>query len=86
MFVRAVIDTNVLFEGLTKPSSTSGLIVDAWLAELFRPCICDALLYEYKDVLQRKLSQTRWQKIEPVLDRLLTKTEFVTLLVASRIT
>ncbi|WP_263480348.1 PIN domain-containing protein [Oscillatoria salina] len=28
---RVVIDTNVVFEGLTKQRSAAGLIVDAWL-------------------------------------------------------
>ena len=28
---RVVIDTNVLFEGLTKQGGAAGLIVDAWL-------------------------------------------------------
>nr|WP_206754468.1 hypothetical protein [Pseudanabaena cinerea] len=29
-----VIDTNVLFEGLTKQGGAAGLIIDAWLARL----------------------------------------------------
>lgn len=77
MFVRAVIDTNVLFEGLTKQGGASGLIIDVWLAELFQPCVSDTLVYEYLDVLQRKLSEARWQEIEPVLRMLLDKVEFV---------
>lgn len=77
MLIRAVIDTNVLFEGLTKQGGTSGLIVEAWLADLFQPCVSDTLAYEYLDVLQRKLSESRWQKIKPLLERLLEKVEFV---------
>ena len=30
-----VIDTNVVFEGLTKKGGSAGLIIDGWLAELF---------------------------------------------------
>lgn len=77
MFIRAVIDTNVLFEGLTKQGGSSGLVIDLWLAGVFQPCVSDTLVYEYLDVFQRKLSQTRWQEIEPVLEKLLHKVEFV---------
>ena len=31
---RIVVDTNVVFEGLTKQSGASGLIIDAWLVGL----------------------------------------------------
>ncbi|PIZ26050.1 MAG: toxin-antitoxin system toxin component, PIN family protein, partial [Chloroflexi bacterium CG_4_10_14_0_8_um_filter_57_5] len=34
---RVVVDTNVLFEGLTRKGGAAGLVVDAWLAGLFRP-------------------------------------------------
>ncbi|MCI0691549.1 PIN domain-containing protein [candidate division KSB1 bacterium] len=75
---RVIIDTNVVFEGLTKQGGACALIVDAWLAGLFRPCISNALAYEYADVLSRLLSAERWQKIQPVLGKLLDHTEFVT--------
>lgn len=74
--LRAVIDTNVMFEGLTHKGGAPGLIVDAWLAELFRPCVSNALAYEYADVLSRKLSSRRWQDIKPTLGTLLMKAEF----------
>ncbi len=70
---RAVIDTNVLFEGLTQQGGAAALIVDAWLADLFQPCVSNALAYEYVDVLMRHLATQRWQKIQPVLQVLLTK-------------
>lgn len=54
--LRAVIDTNVLFEGLTKQGGVCGLIVDAWLNEDFLACTSMALEYEYADVL----AQVRW--------------------------
>lgn len=69
--IRAVIDTNVLFEGLTKQGGACGLIVDAWLDEQFRACTSVALEYEYADVLERKLSTRRWQMLKPVLGLLL---------------
>lgn len=75
--LRAVIDTNVLFEGLTKQGGASGLIVEAWLlADLFHPCVSNALAYEYTDVLSRKLSDKRWQNVRQALGTLLSKAEF----------
>ena len=75
--IRVVIDTNVVFEGLTKQGNAPGLIIDAWLAGLFRPYVSNALAYEYADVLSRMLSETRWQKTQPVLGKLLDQAEFV---------
>lgn len=77
--IRAVVDTNVLFEGLTRQGGASGLIVDAWMADLFCPCVSNALAYEYVDVLSRKLSIERWRKIKPVLGALLLKAEFTSI-------
>ena len=74
---RVVIDTNVVFEGLTKRGGAAGLIIDAWLAGLLQVCVCDALAYEYADVLSRKLSEARWQRLKPVLGTLLSKAQFV---------
>lgn len=54
--MRVVIDTNVVFEGLTKQGGACGLIIDAWRAGLIKACVTNALAYEYEDVLARKLS------------------------------
>ena len=75
--MKAVIDTNVVFEGLTAQRGACGLIVDAWLAGLFQPCVSTALAYEYTDVLGRKLSEARWLVIKPVLEQMLTRAESV---------
>jgi predicted nucleic acid-binding protein len=75
--VRVVIDTDVVFEGLTKRGGAAGLIIDAWLAGLLQVYVCDALAYEYADVLSRKLSEARWQRLKPVLATLLAKAQFV---------
>ena len=76
--IRVVLDTNVLFEGLTKRGGACGLIIDAWQAKLFSVCISNALAYEYQDVLSRKLSEQRWQEIKLILDGLLdNQSEFV---------
>jgi predicted nucleic acid-binding protein len=73
---RVVIDTNVVFEGLTKRGGAAGLIIDAWVAELFRAYVSTALAYEYTDVCSRKLSATRWHRLKPVLGTLLARAEF----------
>ena len=75
--IRAVIDTNVLFEGLTDTASVGALVVDAWLGRLFIPCISDSVAYEYQDVLSRKLSVVRWQGIQQILSRLLMDAQYV---------
>ena len=74
--LRAIIDTNVVFEGLTKQGGASGLIIDAWTAGLFEACVSTALSYEYEEVLSRKLSNIRWQKMKPVLGTLLESAAF----------
>ena len=75
--VQAVIDTNVLFEGLTNQGNVPGLIIDAWHSGLFTACVSTALAYEYIDVLGRKLSQARWRRLQPVVGVLLTQAQFV---------
>ena len=76
VLMRVVIDTNVVFEGLTKQGGASGLLVDSWLAGLLEVYISNALAYEYVDVLFRKLSRSRWQQLQPVLKTLISKTKF----------
>jgi predicted nucleic acid-binding protein len=55
--LRAVIDTNVLFEGITQRGGACGLLVDAWLAGLFRPYVSDSLCYEYLMCLRASFPQ-----------------------------
>ncbi|MCZ7571406.1 MAG: PIN domain-containing protein [Ardenticatenaceae bacterium] len=74
-----MIDTNIVFEGLTKRGGAAGLIIDSWLASLLRVYVSDALAYEYVEVLSRKLSEARWQRIKPILGTLLSQAQFVTL-------
>lgn len=75
--IRFVVDTNVVFEGLTKQGSASGILLDAWLVGLFQPCVTDALVYEYADVLTRKLNPSRLQKIYPIFNELLSLAQFI---------
>lgn len=73
--IRAVIDTNVVFEGLTKQNSAGTLILRTWQGRLFQPCVSLAVQYEYFDVLSRKLSPQRWQRVQPALGSLLNTAE-----------
>lgn len=72
-----MIDTNVMFEGLTTRGGAAGLVIDAWLAGLFRPYVSNALAYEYQEVLETKLSAARWRRLRPVLGSLLRSSDFV---------
>jgi len=72
-----VIDTNVVFEGLTTRGGAAGLVVDAWVGGRFQPFISNALAYEYREVLERMLSVERWHRLQPVLGRLLRTSQFV---------
>ena len=74
--LRIVVNTNVVFEGLTKQGGASGLMVDAWLAGLMVVCVSNALAYEYSDVLSRKLSEERWSRLKPVLGQLLSIAQY----------
>ncbi|MEZ4860848.1 MAG: PIN domain-containing protein [Caldilineaceae bacterium] len=49
MSIRVVLDTNVIFEGLTKQTGACGLIVGAWRAGLIMVCVTTTLLNEYED-------------------------------------
>jgi predicted nucleic acid-binding protein len=74
---RVVVDTNVVFEGLTQRGGAPGLLIEAWLAGLIDVCVSDALAYEYVDVLSRKLSAHRWERLKAVLGSLLERARFV---------
>jgi predicted nucleic acid-binding protein len=75
--LRIIVDTNVLFEGLTKRGSASGLIVSAWLAGLLNVYASNALVYEYESTLSNKLSVSRWQQTKPILRRMLEYIQFI---------
>jgi predicted nucleic acid-binding protein len=76
--LRAVIDTNVLFEGLTHPSPCAE-VIDAWVARRFQPCVSLALALEYQDVLSTKLSPLRGERALKVLPALLARCEPVSI-------
>lgn len=74
-----IVDTNVVFEGLTKQGSASDLIVTAWLAGLLNVYASNALLYEYESILSNKLSPPRWRRTKPILRRMLSHVQFVSI-------
>ena len=65
--MRAVIDTNVVFEGVTAKGGAAGMVIDAWIRGEFEPFVSTTLAYEYRDVLARKLGNDRWIIIRPML-------------------
>ena len=71
MVLRVVLDTNVIFEGLTKQGGACGLLIDAWQAGLLTVCVSNTLLHEYDDVLARKLSESRYVDALAILNHLL---------------
>lgn len=75
--IRAVIDTNVVFEGLTTQGNASAIIIEAWLQNQFTACVTNAVAKEYVATLSNKLSTSRWQKISVVLRALLTRAQYV---------
>ena len=72
---RAVVDTNVLFEGLTHLGPAAE-IVDAWVERRFRPCVSTVLVLEYQDVLAKKLKPIRGEAALMALQALLTRCEY----------
>ncbi len=74
--LRAVVDTNVLFEGLTR-LGPSARVVDAWVARDFIPCVSTALGLEYEEVLTNKLGSKKRPRAIGALQALLERCEFV---------
>jgi predicted nucleic acid-binding protein len=74
--IRAVVDTNVLFEGLTH-FGPSADVMDAWVAGDFQPCVSTALALEYQDVLGRKLRPVRGEAALMALQALLARSLYV---------
>lgn len=75
--LRAVIDTNVLFEGVTRSDGAPGRIVEAWIEGRFVACVSDTVAYEYAEVLGKRLSLERWNPVRVILRSLLDRAELV---------
>jgi len=74
--LRAVVDTNVLFTGLSR-RGPEGAIIDSWVKRQFCPCVSTALALEYEDVLIRKLGAVKRETALKALQALLARCEFV---------
>ncbi|MFL6195867.1 MAG: putative toxin-antitoxin system toxin component, PIN family [Thermoanaerobaculia bacterium] len=74
--IRAVVDTNVLFEGLTRLGPAAE-VIDAWVDRRFRPCVSTTLALEYQDVLSRKLRPARGEAALMALQALLVRCEYI---------
>lgn len=75
--LRAVIDTNVVFEGVTRADGAPARIVEAWLDGRFDACVSDTVAYEYVEVLGNRLSPERCNPVKPILRGLLDRAELV---------
>ncbi|MEM7802696.1 MAG: PIN domain-containing protein [Chloroflexota bacterium] len=73
MLRAVIIDTNIVFEGLTHRNSPCAFILQAWSKQRFISCVSVALQYEYFDVLSRKLLAKRWDRVKPLLGTLLRR-------------
>ena len=73
--MRAVIDTNVVFEGLTRKGGCAQ-VMDAWADRKFVPCVSTALALEYEAVLSRKLKPAKADLALTALQALLSRCEY----------
>jgi putative PIN family toxin of toxin-antitoxin system len=74
--MRAVIDTNVLFEGLGM-RGPCGQVLDRWVDRKFTPCVSTALALEYEEVLTRDKPERQQERMRKVLQALLIRAAFV---------
>ena len=74
--MRATIDTNVLFEGLSR-RGPCGEVVESWVSRRFVPCVSTALALAYESVLQRKSGGQRVETVLMALQALLARCEWV---------
>lgn len=74
--MKAVVNTNIVLEGLGK-TGPCGQVIDLWVIRRFVPCVSTALALEYEEVLTRQgSSETRKRKAR-ALQALLSRAEFV---------
>ena len=71
----AVIDTNVLFTGLTRLGPDAE-VVDAWIQAKFLPCVSTALALEYHAILLSKLNPRKRPHLPGALQALLSRARF----------
>ena len=74
--IRAVIDTNVLLQGLTLKGE-SGRIIELWGLGRFIPCVSTALALEYEEVLLRRFPPARHEDVRDALQALFEWADYV---------
>lgn len=74
--MRAVVDTNIIFEGLTRKGACAQ-VMDAWVERMFTPCVSTSLALEYEAVLSRKLKPDKADLALMALQALLYRSEYV---------
>ncbi len=74
--MRVVVDTNVLFEGLSR-KGVCGRVVDLWVEGRFLPCVSTALALEYDAALTRNQVGDRQTRVRMALQALLLRAQFV---------
>lgn len=74
--MRAVIDTSVLFEGLTN-LGPCGDVVGAWEQRRFTPCVSTALALEYQEIFGTKFGLVKRRAALSALQALLCRADFV---------
>lgn len=72
---RAVVDTNVLFTGLTRLGEEAS-VIDAWVGRRFLPCVSTSLALEYESVIQRKLGLAKRETALEALQALLSRSQY----------
>lgn len=81
--LRAVIDTNVVLQGLTLRGEC-GRIMEAWRDRSFLPCVSTSLALEYEEVLLRRFPPARHPAVEAALQALLVRAEYVPVVIRLR--
>ncbi len=66
--IRSVLDTNVLFSAALKESGTPALVLELVERGIITPCISDAIIAEYRDVLGRPVMLPHARRAKKLLD------------------
>jgi putative PIN family toxin of toxin-antitoxin system len=66
--IRVVFDTNILFSAVFKEIGIPARVFDLVVAGVLTPCVSDAVLAEYRDVLSRPVLREHTRRAMEVLD------------------
>jgi hypothetical protein len=74
---RLVFDPEVILQGIQRPGSAAGVIVDAWLAGMLTVLMSDAVAYATVEYLLDNFPSGEWQRIRPLIGGLMARARFV---------